>query len=46
MIVYGDITDREKETFRLLVQRNAVNEGNDRSEVLFLSDLSQLEAAL
>ena len=46
VIVYGDITDREKETFRLLVQRNAVNEGNDRSEVLFLSDLSELEAAL
>lgn len=46
VIVYGDITEAEKETFRLLVKRNAINEGNDRSEVLFLSDLSELEAAL
>ena len=46
VIVYGDITEVEKETFRLLVRRNAINEGNDRSEVVFLSDLSELEAAL
>ena len=46
VIVYGDITEAEKETFRLLVRRNAINEGNDRSEVVFLSDLSELEAAL
>ena len=46
VIVYGDITEAEKETFRLTAQRNAVNEGIDRAEVLFLSDLSGLEAAL
>ncbi len=46
MIVYGDITEAEKATFRLLAQRNALNEGEDRSEILFLSDLSELEAAL
>ena len=46
VVVYGDITEAEKETFRLTAQRNAVNEGIDRAEVLFLSDLSGLEAAL
>ena len=46
VIVYGDITEAEKETFRLTAQRNAVNEGIDRAEILFLSDLSELEAAL
>lgn len=46
VIVYGDITEAEKATFRLLAQRNALNEGEDRSEILFLSDLSELEAAL
>lgn len=46
VIVYGDITEAERETFRYLVQRNAVNEGIDRTEVMFLSDLSELEAAL
>ena len=46
VIVYGDVTEAEKETFRLTVQRNAINEGNDRSEVVFLSDLRELEAAL
>ena len=46
VIVYGDVTEAEKETFRLTAQRNAVNEGIDRAEVVFLSDLSELEAAL
>ena len=46
VIVYGEITEQEKETFRLLVQRNGLNEGIDRSEVVFLSDLSELEGAL
>ena len=46
VVVYGDITEAEKETFRLTARRNAVNEGIDRAEVVFLSDLSELEAAL
>lgn len=46
VVVYGDITEAEKETFRLTARRNALNEGEDRSEILFLSDLSELEAAL
>ena len=46
VIVYGEVTEQEKETFRYLVERNAINEGIDRSEVVFLPDLSGLEAEL
>ena len=46
VLVYGEITGAEKETFRLLAARNAVNDGFARSEVRFLSDLSELEALL
>lgn len=46
VIVYGDITARERETFQLLAQRNAINDGFERCEVTFLDDLSQLRGAL
>ena len=46
VLVYGEITEEEQETFRLLAERNAVNDGFARSEVRFLSDLSELEALL
>ena len=46
VLVYGEITEAEQETFRLLAARNAVNDGFARSEVRFLSDLSELEALL
>ena len=46
VIVYGDSTDREKETFTYLAKRNALNYGFVDSEVLFLNDLSQLEEAI
>ncbi len=46
VIVYGDITDAEKDTFRFTAERNAVNDGYDRSEVLFIADLSELEEIL
>ena len=46
VVVYGGITEAEKETFRLTARKNAVNDGFERPEVLFLSDLSQLEGCL
>ena len=46
VIVYGEISDAEKDTFRLMAQRNAINDGFERSEVIFLNDLSELEANL
>ena len=46
VIVYGDITEEEKDTFLFLAERNAVNDGFEKSEVVFLEDLGGLEAAL
>ena len=46
VVVYGDITEGEKESFRYLAERNAVNDGYQRSEVVFLGDLSELEGVL
>ena len=39
VIVYGEITEEEKETFRYRVERNAINDGFERFEALFLPDL-------
>ncbi|HAD19836.1 MAG TPA: flavoprotein [Lachnospiraceae bacterium] len=46
VIVYGEITDAEKETFRYRAERNALNDGYSRSEVLFITDLAELESVL
>ena len=45
-MVYGDITVAEKATFTYTAERYAINEGYERSQVLFLKDLTELEAAL
>ena len=45
-VVYGDSTGEERETFRLLAQRNAINDGFERSEAVFLENLEELEASL
>ena len=46
VIVYGDITEAEKATFRYRVERNAINDGFEKSEVLFIQDLKELEALI
>ena len=46
VIVYGDITEAEKATFRYLAERNAINDGFERSEVTFIENLSELEGLL
>ena len=46
VIVYGDITEDEKATFRYRAERNALNDGFTRSKVVFLTDLSELEGSL
>lgn len=46
VIVYGQITEAEKATFRYLAQRNAINDGFERSEVRFIENLSELEGLL
>lgn len=46
VVVYGEATDAEQETFRYVAQRNALNDGFARSEVVFLPSLAGLEEAL
>ena len=46
VIVYGDMTDMEKETFTYMVKRHAINFGFENSETIFLNDLSGLEVAV
>ena len=46
VIVYGDTTEAEQSTFRYLAERNAINDGFERSEVLFIQDLAELEGLL
>lgn len=46
IVVYGEITEAEKKTFRYLAQRNAVNEGCRRAETAFLNSLAELEETL
>lgn len=43
VIVYGDITEQEKETFIYIAKRNAVNNGFEKSEVIFIKDFSGVE---
>ena len=46
VFVYGGITEEEKDTFRMLAERNAINDGFSRSEVVFLDHPAELEALL
>ena len=46
VIVYGDITEDEKATFRYRAERNAINDGFEKSEVLFMQDIKELEALI
>ena len=46
VVVYGESSEAEKATFRSMAERNAVNDGYERAEVIFLDDLAELEVAL
>lgn len=46
VIVYGDVSEAEMDTFRYMAERNAINDGYERSEVIFLKDLAELAAFL
>ena len=46
VIVYGEISGEEQESFRLLAECNAINDGFARSEVLFVQDPAELEALI
>lgn len=46
VIVYGEVNGAEEATFRYMAERNAINDGYERSEVIFIKDLTELEALL
>ena len=46
VVVYGEVSETEKSTFRYMAERNAINDGFERSEVIFLKDLAELEEEL
>ena len=46
VIVWGEITEEEKATFRYLAERNAINHGFERFETVFVEDPAQVEAFL
>ena len=46
VIVYGDITEAEKDAFRYLADRNRINHGFARCDVRFIQNESEWEAAL
>lgn len=43
VLTYGDITPEEKATFELMAERNAINDGYEKSEVIILKSVSELE---
>ena len=45
VLVYGDTSEGEKETWKLMVKRNAVNHGYRSCEVSFIPDVHALEVA-
>ena len=45
VLVYGDTSEGEKETWKLMVKRNAVNHGYRSCEVSFVPDVHALEVA-
>jgi len=46
VFTYGDITEEEKQTFELLAERNALNDGYRISQVTVLASLDELEGKL
>lgn len=46
VFTYGDITEAEKQTFELVAERNALNDGYRVSHVTVLTSLDELEGKL
>ncbi|WP_026491839.1 NAD(P)H-dependent oxidoreductase [Butyrivibrio sp. XPD2002] len=45
VIVYGDINDKEKSTWKLMVERNRLNHGYQSAELEFVPDITALEVS-
>ena len=45
VIVYGDVSDNEKETWKLMIERNRINYGFKAKELVFVSSITDLEVS-
>ena len=45
MIVYGDISDNEKATWELMIERNRINHGYRTKELVFVDSVNDLEVS-
>ena len=43
VIVYGDISDNEKTTWELMIERNRINYGYRTKELIFVNSINDLE---
>ncbi|MGN0167849.1 MAG: hypothetical protein ACI4AB_07395 [Acetatifactor sp.] len=43
VVAYGDMTDRERETWKLMVERNAINEGFVNHELICIDSKEEAE---
>ncbi len=46
VLVYGDITEKEKDTFTCMVKRNAINTGYSKAEIFFFDSIDELVQTL
>ena len=45
VIVYGDISDNEKATWELMIERNRINQGYRTKELVFVNSINDLEVS-
>lgn len=45
VIVYGDISDNEKATWELMIERNRINYGFQAKELVFMNSITDLEVS-
>ncbi len=45
VIVYGDISDNEKATWELMIERNRINHGYQSKELVFVKSINDLEVS-
>lgn len=46
VLVYGDLSENEKNTWQLMAHKNAINDGFESSEVFFIRDIDKPERSM
>ena len=45
VIVYGDVSENEKATWELMIERNRINQGYQAKELVFVNSVDELEVS-